>query len=114
MITMGSRIVLGAKSLIDHIQGSTKGWALGCLNSHPAARGSQEARITQPKAHLLVEIFVGPSSVFFRDCKTYEVMNERRDLSTPLQLLTLTLTLALTDSSVQIQLNHCNADIWRS
>ena len=69
MITMGSRIVLGAKSLIDHIQGSTKGWALGCLNSHPAARGSQEARITHPKAHLLVEKFVGRRPFFFATAK---------------------------------------------
>ena len=30
------------------IQGSAKRWALGCVNSRPAARGSQEAGFTQP------------------------------------------------------------------
>ena len=35
------------------LQGSAKRWALGCVNSSPAARGSQEAVFTQPRAHLL-------------------------------------------------------------
>ena len=37
------------------VQGSSKRWALGCVNSPPAARGSQEAGITQPRAHLLAD-----------------------------------------------------------
>ena len=28
---------------------------LGCVNSHPAARGSQEAGFTQPRYHTLAE-----------------------------------------------------------
>ena len=28
-------------------------WALGCVNSHPAAEGSKEAGFTQPRAHLI-------------------------------------------------------------
>ena len=28
-------------------------WALGCVSSCPAARGSQEAIFTQPRAHLI-------------------------------------------------------------
>ena len=35
------------------LQGSAKRWALGCVNSHPAARGSQEAGFTQPRVNLL-------------------------------------------------------------
>ena len=35
------------------VQGWAKKWSLGCVNSLPAARGSQEARFTQPRAHLL-------------------------------------------------------------
>ena len=35
------------------VQGSAGRWALGCVNSPPAARGSQEGGITQPGAHLL-------------------------------------------------------------
>ena len=30
-------------------------YSLGCVNSPPAARGSQEAGITQPRAHLLAD-----------------------------------------------------------
>ena len=33
------------------IQGWTKEWALGCVNSCLAARGSQEAGFTQPRDH---------------------------------------------------------------
>ena len=32
-----------------YVQGLTKEWYLGCVNSHPAARGSQEAGFTQPR-----------------------------------------------------------------
>ena len=31
------------------VQGSTKKWSLGCVNSRPAARGSQEAGFMQPR-----------------------------------------------------------------
>ena len=41
----------------QHVERSTNRWALGCLNPFPAARGSQEARITQPRARFLVEIW---------------------------------------------------------
>ena len=37
------------------IQGSAKRWALGCVNSHPAARGSQVAGFTQPRVPLLAD-----------------------------------------------------------
>ena len=30
--------------------------ALGCVNLRPSVRGSQEARFTQPRAHLLADI----------------------------------------------------------
>ena len=32
------------------VQGSSKRWAVGCVQSCPAARGSQEAGFTQPRA----------------------------------------------------------------
>ena len=35
------------------VLGSAKRWALGCVNSLPAAREKQEAGFTQPWAHLL-------------------------------------------------------------
>ena len=38
-----------------HVQGSAKRWALGCVNSPSAARVSQEAGFTQPRAHLLAD-----------------------------------------------------------
>ena len=34
-----------------YVQGSAKRWALGCVNSPPAARESQEAGFTQPRVH---------------------------------------------------------------
>ena len=37
------------------VQGSAKRRALGCVNSPPAARGSQEAGFTQPRDHLLAD-----------------------------------------------------------
>ena len=36
-------------------QGSAKRRALGCVNSPPAARGSQEAGFTQPRTHLIAD-----------------------------------------------------------
>ena len=38
-----------------NVQGSAKRWALGCVNSSPAARWSQKAGFTQPRAHLLAD-----------------------------------------------------------
>ena len=35
------------------LQGWTKDWALGCVNSPPAARESQEAGFMQPRVHCL-------------------------------------------------------------
>ena len=43
------------KTRVIHIQGSVKRFALGCVNSPPSARGSQESGFTQPKAHLLAD-----------------------------------------------------------
>ena len=37
------------------VQGSAIRWALGCVNLPPAARGSLEAGITQPRAQLLAD-----------------------------------------------------------
>ena len=37
------------------VQGSAKRWSLGCVNLPPAARGSLEAEITQPRATLLAD-----------------------------------------------------------
>ena len=37
-----------------YVQGCTKRWDPGCVNSCPAARGCQEVKITQPGAYLLV------------------------------------------------------------
>ena len=42
-------------TLVVHVQGSAKRWSLGCVNSPPTARGSQETRFTQPRAHLLAD-----------------------------------------------------------
>ena len=33
------------------VQGWAKEWSLGCVNSHPTARGSQEAGFMQPRDH---------------------------------------------------------------
>ena len=38
-----------------YVQGSAKRWALGCVNSPPTVRGSQEAGFTQPRAHLIAD-----------------------------------------------------------
>ena len=35
------------------IQGWAKEWSLGCVNSHPMARGSRKAEFTQPCDHSL-------------------------------------------------------------
>ena len=40
------------------VQGSAKRWSLGCVNLPPAARGTQEAGFTQPRAGLLADPMV--------------------------------------------------------
>ena len=37
------------------IQGSAKEWSLGCVKRAPAARGGQDAGITQPRDHSLAD-----------------------------------------------------------
>ena len=37
------------------LQTLAKRWALGSVNSHSVARGSEEAGFTQPRAHLLAD-----------------------------------------------------------
>ena len=37
------------------VQGWAKEWSIGCVNSRPVARGSQEAGFTQPREHLLAD-----------------------------------------------------------
>ena len=37
------------------LQGWAKEWSLGCVNSLPAARRSQEAGFTQPRDHSLAQ-----------------------------------------------------------
>ena len=39
--------------------------SLGCVNSHPAARGSQEAGFTQPRTHSFVHPCTGRAGVIF-------------------------------------------------
>ena len=34
-----------------YVQGWAKEWSLGCVNSRPAARGSQEEKFTHPRDH---------------------------------------------------------------
>ena len=41
--------------LLTVLQGSAKECSLGCVNSRPAARGSLEARFTQPRDHSSAE-----------------------------------------------------------
>ena len=42
-----------SKHISCNLQGSAKRLALGCVNSRPAARGSQEAVSKQPWAHFI-------------------------------------------------------------
>ena len=51
---LGMKLVL-MPAMFHEIQGSAKRWALGCVNTLPAARQSQEAGITQPRVHLLAD-----------------------------------------------------------
>ena len=52
---------------VPSIQGSTKRWALGCMNSPPVqtSRGSQEAGFTHPRAHFYSPIPVGLYILYF-------------------------------------------------
>ena len=45
----------GSASPATCVQGLAERWALGCVNSPPAARGSQEAGLTQPREPLLAD-----------------------------------------------------------
>ena len=48
------------------IQRWAKEWALGCVNSPPAAGGSQEAGFTQPRAHSFAQPCICPNSMHWR------------------------------------------------
>ena len=51
------------------VQDWAKEWSLGCVNSPPAARGSKEAGLTQPRDHFL------PSFVFFNPSSLAPIVN---------------------------------------
>ena len=53
-MTMEEASWLREKSF-SNVQGSAKRWALGCVNSNPVARGSQEARFKQPRDNFLAD-----------------------------------------------------------
>ena len=59
------------------VQGSTNEWSLGCVNSRPVARGSQEAGFTQPTDHFLAD----PCMYF---CRGSQISDRRPPLQTPL------------------------------
>ena len=40
---------------MDDVQGLAKEWSLGCVKRAPAARGSQDAGITQPRDRSLAD-----------------------------------------------------------
>ena len=42
-----------------NLQVSAKEWALGCVKRAPAARGGQDAGITQPRDHFLADPCTG-------------------------------------------------------
>ena len=53
------------------VQRSAKGWSLGCVNSPPATRGSQDAGFTQPRVHSLAHpcrVYAHAISIF-RSCR---------------------------------------------
>ena len=41
--------------VVLYMQGSAKEWILGCVKHAPAARGGQDAKITQPRDHSLAD-----------------------------------------------------------
>ena len=52
---MMSKLMEGSGYMFHSVKSSAKEWTLGCVNSHPARRGSQEAGFTQPREHSLPE-----------------------------------------------------------
>ena len=54
-------LALAAVCYFATLQGWAKEWALGCVNSPPAAGGSDEAGFTQPRAH-----FFAQPCIYFR------------------------------------------------
>ena len=56
------------------VQGSAKRWALGCVKSPTAARGSQEAGFTQPRVRLIAHLSLSVQVV--------ETMSRRISLAT--------------------------------
>ena len=57
--------ILNKPYLLLHVQGWAKEWSLGCVNSRPAARGSREARFTQPRDHSSAQ----PCTLIIRYCE---------------------------------------------
>ena len=67
------------RSLTACLQRWAKEWALGCVNSPPAARGSQEAGFTQPRAHSFAQPCTAAKrnvSLFPRSHHTWDFRSE--------------------------------------
>ena len=50
---MSTTVNLGNNPTCHPVQSWAVSWSLGCVNSCPAAIGSQDAGITQPRAHII-------------------------------------------------------------
>ena len=64
----------------NQLQGRAKEWALGCVNSPPAARGSQEAGFTQPRANSFAKPFIFEimrRNVFLCICRSASAPQEK-------------------------------------
>ena len=62
--------------------------ALGCVNSHPAARGSQKAGFTQPRAHNIAQLCTLHYSMklsMFSDKEALQATDSRRGETRALQ-----------------------------
>ena len=72
-LSVSLRYQLGAEvhqvqSVSVSIQGWAKEWSLGCVNSCPAARGSQEAGFTQPRDHSFAQPGTYEMPTQMREC----------------------------------------------
>ena len=55
LLLVSASDVVSEHNDVENLQGSAKEWSLGCVKRAPAARGGQDAGITQPRDHSLAD-----------------------------------------------------------
>ena len=65
LLLVSASDVVSEHNDVENLQGSAKEWSLGCVKRAPAARGGQDAGITQPRDHSLADPCIAKQYILF-------------------------------------------------